>query len=307
MSPVGIVLVVILVGVAGVGVLALLPQRPMVYRGGASGSDGWLSSALTDRAFLTYALVALISCAGVVWLGGMMWRAGAAHRGRKREGQEGAIALEFTMVLPIGLMLALVMAQSSLLMVGNICVNYASYCAARAAIVAVPEDLDLTSGEPPNYVVLDDPQSSMKLRRIHTAAVWAVLPVSCGNLEIGEAEASELKSGLSAFLSQHDGETPGWVDNALGRKLQYARDYTVVTLLPPYKDRDYYQPNEDLKVRVTHTFYMSVPYASRLFAALSGDDGVALDIGPGEYGMKMHTRCRLVNEGIPDWIPPERF
>jgi hypothetical protein len=191
-------------------------------------------------------------------------------------------------------------------MVGNICVNYASYCAARAAIVAVPEDLDLTSGEPPNYVILDDVQSSMKLRRIHTAAVWAVLPISCANLEINEAEARDLKDGLSRFISQTGGETPGWVDVDLGRKLQYARDYTVVTLLAPYKDRDYYRPNEDLKVRVRHTFYMSVPYASRLFAALS-DDGVELDIGPGEYGMNMYTRCRLVNEGIPDWVPREKF
>ena len=80
-----------------------------------------------------------------------------------------------------------------------------------------------------------------------------------------------------------------------------------MTLERPYKDRDYYQPNEDLKIKLTHTFYMAIPYVGRLFHIFRVPDVVKLDIGPGEYGVHIHTNCRLVNEGIPDWIPPERF
>jgi len=302
------VVLVLLAGAAALTVLLLAgPPAPMgASAAGRTFQPGiWIASALTSRMFIICALVAVCCVAGLVLLGGMLWVAGARNRGRPR-GQEGAAILEFVMVLPIGLMLVLVMAQSSLLMVGNLCVNYAAYCAARSAVVQVPENL---VDEPPNYVD-PDRDSSRKFRRIHLAAVWAVMPVSCSTTDIPEGNAGTLTSGLDALFGSFGKDTPGWVHEYLGRKLQYAEDYTEVELVPPVLNKTHYGVHEDLRVRVHHTFYMAVPFAGRLFALLGGDDGVELDFGSGqsgEYGILIHTVSRLTNEGVRDYVEPERF
>ena len=48
-----------------------------------------------------------------------------------------------------------------------------------------------------------------------------------------------------------------------------------------------------------------MPYARRLFAAL--DDGVELDFGPGERGVRVEVSCRLPNEGVRDYVDVERY
>ena len=112
--------------------------------------------------------VGVISAAGLAAICCVLWRAGQRNR-RTANGQSGVAMLEFAMVLPIGLILVLLMIQSSLLMVGNLCVNYAAYCAARSAIVTVP--LDLSNSEPHNVVAFGG--TTGKTERIRLAAVWA--------------------------------------------------------------------------------------------------------------------------------------
>ena len=274
---------------------AATPARP-------GGAGSWVAKAVASPVFLACGAVLAVSAAALVALAGAMWRAGAAER-RRRRAQHGTILLEFALVLPIALTLVLVMAQSSLLMVGNLCVNYAAYCAARSAIVQVPDNLAPAEG--PNVIGVD-PYSSPKLLRIQSAAVWAVLPVSCGSQEYPEGDAARLNQGVSDLLAGYGADAPGWVGPYLARKLRYAQDHTTVELDPPVGGMEY-APAEDIVARVSHTFYLSIPYANWVFQKFAGADGVDLAFGQGERGMVIRADCTLTNQGVQDYVDVEQF
>jgi len=287
-------------------VILLLPVFGVVatlWMTGAGASVGqWLPDALENAGFIKYALITMVLGAMLLVVCFMLWRIGARARGRKRS-EDGGAMIEFALVLPVAMSLVLLLAQSSFLMVGHLCVQYSAYCAARAAIVAIPDDLAMFSGEAQNYVE-PDPESSPKQIRMLRSAAWAVMPVSCSIEAQDKAELPELVDGLEEFFTAYGEETPGWVKANLERKWQYAIDHTFVELAPP-DSGDLYGDDEDIQVSVEHTFYLSVPVARTIFAAL--DDGVELDIGIGEYGLTMRATCTLTNEGVQDYVDEETF
>jgi hypothetical protein len=287
-------------------VFAVLVTGPMVWAmlaldGGGSYQRRWMVGAMTSRLSVVCAVVLVVCAGALVGVCRLLWEVGASRRGRVG-GQEGAAILEFALVLPIAMALVLVMVQCSLLMGGNLCVHYAAFCAARSAVVYVPDDF--SPGEPPNLV--SEARWSGKLRRIRDAAVWAVFPISCGHSSYPEEDVGRLREGLEEFFDGYGQRAPGWVDGRIGRKLQYAQDHTEVDLHPP-ADGLTYAPHEDLRVTVRHTFYLSVPYANWVFRHLDRDDGVDLDFGDGEYGMVITASCTLTNEGVRDYVDIERF
>ena len=270
--------------------------------GGGSSAGDWLPHALGSAGVIKYAVITMALGAALCVTCHMLWRIGARARARQRSEEGGAI-IEFALVLPFAMSLLLLLAQSSFLMVGHLCVQYSAYCAARTAIVAIPDDLVRYGGEAQNYVN-PDPDSSAKQRRILRSAAWAVMPVSCSTSDQQKADRPELVEGLEHFFTAYGKPTPGWVRTNLERKWQYAMDHTFVDLSPPL-DGDLYGEAEDIQVSVRHTFYLSVPVARTVFAAL--DDGVELDIGIGEYGLIMRAACALTNEGVQDYVDEETF
>ena len=265
---------------------------------------GWLFQALTSGTFLFCAGV-LFACA-VLFVGilAMLWRLGRPYRAQRR-GEDGVAILEFALAFPFLLALALLMAQTSLAMVGNVCVHYAAFCAARAATVIVPKDFG--RGEPRNRL-LDGDDEEGKMHRIQRAAAWAVMPVSYGGEGIDPYDGV-IADGLGRFFSVQNEPPPVWVDERLGRKFRYAMDHTYVTVRPAHRDDDddddLYDENEDLHVTVQHTFHLAVPYAARVFAFFPG--GVRLDFGDGEFGSVMAASCSLPNEGVQDYVDIETF
>jgi hypothetical protein len=340
---------------AGAAVLAAsLAAGLLLLSGGwavaASPRGAWVKAACRSPLFLVCGLVTAGCVAGLALLCGAMWAAGASARAQRgptkqREeaeethgrdahathgqdahathgqdahaaGQDGSAILEFTMVLPIALMVVMIMIQSSLLMGGNLCVNYAAFCAARSAIVNVPRDLP--PAEPLN--VVGDEASSAKLQRIKLAAVWALLPVSSTNPDGPTVSSASLESALDAAFAGSAGGAPPWVHHELGRRMAYAQEHTFVTLdappppAPPVAGGapvaapipGAYAPGDDVRVRVRHDFYLSVPYAALLFSKLAGD-GMQLDFGQGNYALIMRADCTLTNEGDQDFVDVERF
>ena len=270
--------------------------------GGASSAGQWLPQALAGEGFIKYALITMALAAALCVTLVMMWRIGARARARRRS-QEGGAIVEFALVLPFAMSLVLLLAQSSFLMVGHLCVQYSAYCAARTAIVAIPDDLARFGGEAQNYVE-PLPDDSVKQGRILRSAVWAVMPISCSTKDQAPASKPELLDGLDEFFTAYGESTPPWVRANLERKWQYAMEHTFVELAPPVSG-DLYGEAEDIQVSVRHTFYLSVPVARTIFAAL--DDGVELDIGIGEYGLVMRATCTLTNEGVQDYVDEETF
>ncbi len=300
-----------LVAVVGVSIaLLLVTAGPSLWAAARDpGGSHWLEQALTGRLFVRSAIILITSAVLAAVIGAAMWTAAAPARARRRP-QEGAAIVEFALGMPILLMLSLIMAQASLLMGGNLCVNYAAFCAARSAVVTVPTFVG--PDEYPNMV--DDLGASGKLNRIKAAAVWAVFPISCSNYP-GEEDTDTLEMGMDRFFDMYGRSTPRWVQRYFSPKLAYARQYTEVELVEPtdppqeytYNGVPYsgYGANEDLKVTVSHTFFLSVPYASWLLSKLDG--GVEMDFADGEYGMVIRATCRLTNEGLRDSIDIEDF
>ncbi|MHC4983659.1 MAG: TadE/TadG family type IV pilus assembly protein [Planctomycetota bacterium] len=299
-----------------VGVAVLAATLGVVAGWWTSRPQGWLLRGLSSALAVVCGL-AVIGCFVLLAIvGAALWRAGLAQRLRRKASaggnDRGTVMIEFALVLPIILMLVLVMIQSTLLMAGNLCVHYAAYCAARTAIVTIPDgprqpDHKLPQApEGPNvlryYHFSLREGGSEKTNRIWRAAIWAVLPVSSSSPDIPEADARSLTDGLWNFFAGYGMDAPWWATGVIARKLRYARDYTAIYVEPPAAG-DRYGDNEDITVRVEHTLYLAVPYASRLFSAFAG--GQRLDFGAGEYGTVVSASCRLTNEGVQDYVEEE--
>ena len=286
---------------AAVGVAVLAGGGPTAL---AAADRAWLVPAITSRLFVVNAVVVGVCGMGLAAIGWVLHSVGAPARRTRARGREGTVMIEFALALPIALGLTLLMIQSSLLMVGNLCVHYAAFCAARTAIVQVPADD--SPDEQPNQV--SGWGSSRKLQRIRRAAVWAVMPVSSSHPDAPAGDDSVLGGSLERFFGRYGLDVPRWVEINLGRRLQYAMDHTRVDLLPPLNEvTETYREHEDLRVTVEHTFYLSVPYAARLLATMDADDGVELDFGSGQFGTVIRATCTLPNEGVHDYIDVEPF
>ena len=263
--------------------------------------EDWLLRALSSPLSVTCGLILWASVAGIVVLGSVMWHAGAAGRAKRRgSGEAGTVILEFTICLPFMLMLTLLLVQASMLMGGNICVHNAAFLAARAAIVQVPS----YRGENEPWNVLETPTRSGKYVEITAAGVWGVMPVSYGGTDIDEEDTQVLSSALANFITFYGGHRPGWVDGYLGRKLYYALVNTSVYVLPP-TDGLMYGKQEDITVKLSHKFYMAVPFVAKLFRALGDDDVRDLNAPSGEYAMMIRATSTLTNEGVQSYVEEE--
>ena len=264
----------------------------------------WLLETLATRQFLTAAAVFLASAIGTIGLCALLWRVGGPYRRglELRLGdQGGAVIVEFALVLPFLLMLALIMAQSAALMAGNIAVNYSAFCAARSAVVNVPLEL---ANEPAN--ALAAPAASTKLNRIKDAAVWAITPVSCPSSTYPTAPCADLQAAIDLHMAAYNQPRPVWLDNTLPHRLQYAKDNTTVTIRAPANGMTY-EEHEDLVADVSHVFYLGVPFAGRVLSGVFGDDGRTLGFAPGQYGVVINATSRLPNEGGQDYVDIEKF
>lgn len=309
----GVMLVALSVLIVGVGQLCLAASRWPWFAQALTSRMAWISEGV-------FLATVTILC-GVCWLAirrARQWRPRHARAG-------GAVIVEFVLVLPIAFMLVLVMIQTSLLMVGNVCVHYAAFAAARAAIVQIPYDYTVEDGqqkdysnEGPNEIFDWGQPNAIKLEKIRAAAAWAMMPVSCSSMNGGTDDG--LQSDLKAFYDAYARVAPHWVDRRyLGSKWSYANAYTDAILLvrsdPDNPDSDYremnfwkvYQPAEEVRVRVEHEFYLSIPYANRFFAALLKEDSRELDFGEGQYALALRAEVSLTNEGVRDFIVEENF
>jgi len=263
--------------------------------------ENWLLHALSSPLSVKCGLIMWASTVVLVVVGSVLWRAGAAGRARRHlSGEDGSVMLEFVLCLPFILFIVLLLVQSSLLMGGSINVHHAAYLACRSAIVQIPRD----GGEiePPN--VLEGRSVSGKYVRIRAAGVWGVLPIAYGGKDIDEEDARVLSDGFVEFFREYGVDHTGWGDGYLGRKLYYAMTKTYVYVVPPQSGLEYDQ-HEDIEVKLSHEFYMAVPFVARLFRALGEDDIRDLGFGESEYSMMIRARCTLTNEGVQSYVEEE--
>ncbi len=274
--------------------------------------DVW--TALVTGPGSAWLVIALGSLVGLIGLSHVLMRlhprpAGVGLRQHLRQTRESGVAtVEFVLVFPIVMFLALLLLQSTLAMVGNAMVNYAAFCATRAAIVWVPHD-EVSLFEPRNTIIPEE--GSEKFDRIRAAAVYALVPVS-GRLTSSDFPADAFRDGIEDLYTQTGRGVPNWVNTMAERRVHYAADNTQVTLLEaqmrgnsvafdeitgsaPFE----FGPRDAISVRVEHRLNLAVPYVRGIFA--DGEHTTA--DGPGGY-TDITAQYTLTNEGIDTNLPP---
>ncbi len=90
----------------------------------------------------------------------------------------GAAMTEFILIFPVVMLLVMGIIQFSLAYTGKLLLEYAAFCATRAAIVIIPdEDQEKYPDEEANRVLVQG-EDSAKMERIKKAAVMAMIPPS---------------------------------------------------------------------------------------------------------------------------------
>jgi len=281
--------------------------------------QGWWWDTLTSGPALWLLGFAVLCLLLLLWLGWRLREVSLAHRSapvRERlSGDSGVAMVEFVLVTPILMIVMLLLVQTMLVFTGLFYVQYSAFAAARSAIVQIPTN----SSEPSNEIMTS--RGSNKFDAIESAAMIAVLPVS-GRESGSTAAAGEIVSGVGEVFSVQGKGEPAWIDELLAERLAYAMNHTSVILekVTPGNDSqsvnyqvasgyEVFSPKEAIAARVRHEFALSVPLASRVFAAIgeSGTYSPASRNGdspgpPGQWTM-IESRAILTNEGIDRRLP----
>lgn len=264
--------------------------------------ESWLQNAVEH--LLSGPLV-LIFAACLLGVGTCLWllyRFATATRIAELQSDQGSATLEFVLIIPMLLFCTLTLAQTTLVMGGNVFVHYAAFAATRSAITTIPMNYTQT-GEPRNYLLVPDGQ---KFERIRQAAVFALLPVAGRSSDSATSDSTLLVDGFKSYYRDLDQEPPVWIDNFLAQRLAYANSHTGITFSrvvtesesdllwePMESGIHQYGPREPVTVQVEHQLHLAVPYVWPLFA----DSRAA-----------KHTLVKafytLNNEGVDIELPP---
>ncbi|MFG0247655.1 MAG: TadE family protein, partial [Phycisphaeraceae bacterium JB051] len=180
--------------------------------------ESWLSNALgqlVTSPLLWVFIACLFGVLGCLW---GLFRHAQFRRHTDVTSESGSATLEFVLIIPMLLFCTLTLAQTTLVMGGNIFVHYSAFAATRSAITTIP--LNYTDlGEPRNYLVLPD---GPKAQRVRQAAVFALLPVAGRLSDSSTSESQLLVEGFKSYYRDLDQEPPVWIDNFLAARLAYA-------------------------------------------------------------------------------------
>ena len=192
----------------------------------------------------------------------LLWASGAKLRlsalRRLHADQRGAVqSLSFVITLPFFIMFVMLIVQVSQLMIATIVVHYASFAAARSAIVWIPAATDIVD-EGPNRIsaFVPDPAAGIegpgttytitpggpKYRKIEMAAVLACMPISPSR-DVGVVLPPGATGTLQAIKDAYLALAPQSQNNnkigvRLENKLAYSLQNTRVDISFLHKDQE---------------------------------------------------------------------
>jgi hypothetical protein len=268
-----------------------------------------------------------------------LWRLGGRRRAtvRLRCDESANATIEFALVLPVLLFLCLTLVQTTFLMGAPPFVHYASFAAARSAVVQIP--VDVQGGA--NYYIHE--KGYRKHDAIKHAAEVALLPI-CANVRVGQAGDGTssgrrrgsgsgssgsppefpLNRAIRGMYQGYGMEAPPWLNQLRGRS-EYATWATEVTVgreiavggtEVEYEvvDEGVFGAKDAIAVRVDHRYALTVPWANRIYA--EGSEGTvsnngfrSIVIGGSDYDGVLYWRllsaqARLTNAGVSEELPP---
>jgi hypothetical protein len=229
--------------------------------------------------------------------------------------QSGASAVEMALLLPLLLALLLTILQVALIVQAKFVVNYAAFCAARSAIVAIPSKVQGSGRvEERNRLNLQS-NDSPKMTMIHRAAALPCVAISpawstgilLATLAPLKPEVALPMEELALMFPASREETN--ISQQLVARAHYAfnTSNTRVEIFGEGGDQSGSFGEQDLvRVRVTFRYYLTVPFANRLFGtSYYGTkflDGFGLLNQSGLYA-PITEEYTLVNEGERPFPP----
>jgi len=215
--------------------------------------------------------------------------------------EAGAGVAEFIIAFPLLLALMLTILQIALLVQAKFVVNYAAFCAVRSAIVTIPARIRSERQlEERNVIDTRDPDSpKMKIiRRAAALPCVAISPAWRPALIVSTGTAYDPLAiaplaRLTVFVPSLDYEK-----QVMSRAV-YAYDArnTFVEVSTQGGDHD------PVTVRVTHRYYLTVPFASRILGRSYFPDWFRF--GAGRY-YPITEQYTLLNEGEPLYPESQR-
>lgn len=197
-------------------------------------------------------------------------QAPASQVDRARRRREGAVYVEFLIAFPPVLIFFLCLVQLSMIYVGKLSVQHASYRAARAAIVVLPDN--------PSKYFLSPPVNEVGGLAGFSGPVIAPFGVSL----LGGARLDLIRAAAWIPLIPISPST-GWTgqrDNVMRSfdadssqatlRASYAQGTTAVTLWGspgttfPSFPLSRVEPHQEVTTRVTHLYYCSIPLANAI-------------------------------------------
>ena len=185
------------------------------------------------------------------------------HRG---EGQSGLIVIHFVLVLPILLCLLLVIFQITLIVHAKLVVNYAAFAATRSAIVVIPSAVFSRSSkkiERENEIDGKDPDGpKMKMIRWSAAVACTGIspPLDKVLARIGTIDIPSNEERMIALAALHP--RTGEVLSRAGYSL--SKSNTKVEVRVEKKGNGKAGAWSLVTARVTHRYYLTVPFANRV-------------------------------------------
>lgn len=226
-------------------------------------------------------------------------------------GERGVSAIEFMLLLPLLLVIMLTILQMTLIIQAKFVVNYAAFCAVRSAVVTIPGTVD--GGDEAKNQIKHDDSDSKKMQMIRRAAQFPCTAISprltADNiLSLSESTGLGLTVPDPSFLLQL-GKVALFTPASSPGPEVLAQFFTRV----PYAFADANTTIElsggsgsgpmtfgvetPVTVKVTHRYFLAVPFASRLFGTKYFDDGGGIFGIRSGYYVNITERYTLPNEG----------
>lgn len=200
-------------------------------------------------------------------------------------GESGASAVEFVLVLPALAVLLLMILQIALIVQAKFVVNYAAFCAARSAIVVIPDEV---AGEQRNY--LGNPETSEKVETIQRSAALPLTAISpLPGLSIARGVPVLSNPAVIADLiklAPFDVAPRSMMGQVMLRApYAYHSDNTAVEVLTVQgAESGSYLEHDWVTVRVQYRYYLAVPFAKKLFGtSYSGNPFLNIIFGTDYY------------------------
>jgi len=230
-------------------------------------------------------------------------------------GQNGASAVEMVLLLPLLLALLLTILQVALIVQAKFVVNYAAYSAARSAIVVIPAKVQGAGGVEERNRLNIQRNDSPKMAMIHRAAALpcvAISPVWSAGIMLAtlaplKPEVVVPMEELASLFPASREETR--ISQQLAARAHYAFNpaNTRVEIIGEGGNQSgAFGERELVRARVTFRYYLTVPFANRLFGTsyygTNFLNGFGL-LNQSGFHAPITEEYTLVNEGEPPFPP----